>query len=278
MMQSLTITVLVENTAMERGLLGEHGLSFLIETERHRVLFDTGQGLVLEHNVKQLGLNLNPLDAIALSHGHYDHSGGLESVLKTISPSKLYLHSLAIKPKYSRRGNIGFSLDLASLKRQVKEIIWTEKPTEIVSGIFATGLIPRHHPLEDTGGDFWHDCEHKSPDQLFDDQALWIDSPQGLVVILGCAHAGVINTLDYIAKITGKQTITAVIGGMHLLKASQERITATIETLNHYQVQQVGANHCTGIKAISRLWAELGDRFIPFPVGSQLKYSSSMLS
>jgi Metal-dependent hydrolases of the beta-lactamase superfamily II len=126
--------------------------------------------------------------------------------------------------------------------------------------------------LEDTGGYFWQDSQHDQVDLLLDDQALFIDAPEGLVVVLGCAHAGVINTLNYIAKITGKDKFYAIIGGMHLLNASRDRLQATAETLTKYDLQIIGANHCTGIAAIAFLWHELAGKCRSCSVGTRLSF------
>lgn len=269
------ITVLVENTAGPKGLLGEHGLSFFLEAEGQRLLFDTGQGLTLGHNAEKLGISLQNLDAIILSHGHYDHAGGVPSILDYSANTDLFLHPQAIAPKYSPRGNIGSPIDNTDvLKSHFRRLVWTEKPTEIRPGIYTTGTIPRPHPLEDTGGTFWHDREHTEIDHLWDDQALYIQAPEGIVVILGCAHAGVINTLNYIAQLTQTDKFYAVMGGMHLLKATPERIEATIATLIKYQVKIVAANHCTGMKAMTSLWQQLGDRCVDCRVGTQLQFDN----
>lgn len=268
-----SLTVVVENTASGRGLLGEHGLSYLIETSDYRILFDTGQGLALQHNSKQLGISLQNLDAVILSHGHYDHTGGLLTVLDECKTTKLYLHPSALQPKFSSRGDIGSPIqDKEFLAQKFCQVIWTEKPTEIIPGVYITGTIPRVHPLENTGGNFWQDSHHKTVDSILDDQALFIDAPEGLIVVLGCAHAGVINTLNYIAQITGKDKIYAIIGGMHLLNANRDRLQATAEILTKYDIKIIGANHCTGMTALAFLWHNLAGKCISCPVGTRLKF------
>jgi 7,8-dihydropterin-6-yl-methyl-4-(beta-D-ribofuranosyl)aminobenzene 5'-phosphate synthase len=162
--------------------------------------------------------------------------------------------------------------DEDSLKSRVRHLIWTDRATEIVEGIWVTGPIPRQHPLEDTGGQFWSTLDQDTLDTLPDDQALFAATPQGWVVIFGCAHAGVINTLNYIARLTGTDCFAAVIGGMHLLHASEPRIQATLDCLKQYDVPVIGANHCTGLKAITAFWHELRDRCIDCRVGTRLHF------
>ncbi|MGC9505841.1 MBL fold metallo-hydrolase [Baaleninema sp.] len=272
MIQNLEITVLVENTAWGRGLLGEHGLSWWIEADGHRILFDTGQGYVLKHNAEWLQLPLDSLDAIALSHGHDDHAGGLSQVLSICGDRiDLYVHPESFKPKYSPRGEISAPLrDPEELQRRVKRLVVTADPTEIVPGVWLTGTVPRNHPLEDTGGQFWNDAEHQQVDELLDDRTLFVETPKGIVVVLGCAHAGIINILDDIRELT-QSSIYAVMGGMHLLRASEERLAATVETLSQYDIQHIGANHCTGTKAVARLWEHFGDRCFETRVGSRFE-------
>jgi 7,8-dihydropterin-6-yl-methyl-4-(beta-D-ribofuranosyl)aminobenzene 5'-phosphate synthase len=273
MKNSFRLTVLVENTAVGRGLLGEHGLSYLIETDSHRILFDTGQGLVLHHNVQELGISLQNLDAVVLSHGHYDHGGGLMAVLDEYHPTKLFLHPSALQPKFSNRGDIGSPIqDEEVLREKVRHLIFTNKPTEIIPRVYVTGAIPRLHPCEDTVGSFWQDSTHSKVDLILDDQALFIDAPEGLVVVLGCAHAGVINTLNYVAQITGTEKVYAVIGGMHLLNASSDRLQATADIFAKYEVQLLGANHCTGMKAMAFLWHQFARKCVSCNVGTRLEF------
>jgi 7,8-dihydropterin-6-yl-methyl-4-(beta-D-ribofuranosyl)aminobenzene 5'-phosphate synthase len=126
--------------------------------------------------------------------------------------------------------------------------------------------------LEDTGGNFWRDKTHQQIDTLPDDQALFINTPQGIVVILGCAHAGTINTLDYIKSLTGVPGFHAVLGGMHLLRATRERIEATAKALEEHEVRLIAPNHCTGMNAIAHLWQCFPDRVVECKVGSRLEF------
>ena len=277
-LQQATITVLVENTAGRGGLLGEHGLSFWIEADGQALLFDTGQGMALGHNAEKIGVPLENLTAILLSHGHYDHTGGLPFLLEKYPGASLFLHPAALQPKYSLHHYIGAPVqtqdcfDDTSGIRPKRRLVWTERPTEVIPGVYLTGTIPRHQPLEDTGETFWCDPSHEHLDNLPDDQALFMHCPEGWVVVLGCAHSGVINTLDYIAQLTGAQRFYLVMGGMHLLYATPDRLQATVTALEQYHVQKIGANHCTGMKALTQLWQSLGECCFDCRVGTQLSF------
>jgi 7,8-dihydropterin-6-yl-methyl-4-(beta-D-ribofuranosyl)aminobenzene 5'-phosphate synthase len=256
----LSLSVLVDNTATE-GLSSEHGLSFWIEYNGKRVLFDTGQSDLVVQNAEKLNIDLSQTDAIILSHGHYDHTGGLKAVLDKAPNAVIYLHPDAPKIRYSRKhGKPPRQISMPqeccqSLSDAVPKgkVVCTEKPERIYPGVMTTSTIPRMMKYEDTGGAFYTDSECTIADEITDDQALLIETPQGLVVILGCAHSGVVNTLHYAAKLTGQDHIYAIIGGMHLLNASDERIEKTIEMLKEYDLQKIGLAHCTGDKAAEKM-------------------------
>jgi 7,8-dihydropterin-6-yl-methyl-4-(beta-D-ribofuranosyl)aminobenzene 5'-phosphate synthase len=277
MSDKLCITVMVENTARKQGLLGEHGLAYWIETGTHRVLFDTGQGQTLASNASRLRIDLARADAIVLSHGHYDHTGGLRYAFDLASKSTLFLHPHALIRRYSGRNGRGREIGLASmteqeLRHEVRSLVWTTRPTEVVSGVFATGEIPRRTDYEDTGGDFYLDADCRMPDSIMDDQALYMDTDSGTVVILGCAHAGVVNTLNYIRQITHRP-IHAVIGGTHLVNASSQRIAQTITTLRDMNLQIIAPAHCTGPRAMAALWRAFPDQIADCSVGTQWTFT-----
>jgi len=275
-MTSGRITVLVENTAGRRGLLGEHGLSFWIELGSQRILFDTGQGYVLLHNARQLGIRLDQADAVVLSHGHYDHTGGLGDVLQEAGATTIYGHPAAFEAKYARNADgtardIGMpGLDERGV-REIAELVFVMGPTEIGPGVHLTGAVPRRTVFEDTGGAFFKDRACTQVDDLVDDQAAFVETPAGTVVILGCAHAGVVNTLRYIRSLTNGRPIHTVMGGMHLLGADAERVDATVAELRRLGVRQLLPCHCTGPAAIARLWHEFPGRCAACPTGTVLE-------
>jgi len=151
--------------------------------------------------------------------------------------------------------------DDARLNSLTKECIYTRSPTEIVPGIHVTGEIPRRHKIEDTGGPFYLNSDCTQEDALLDDQALFIETPKGLVVLLGCGHSGVINTLEYIQRISGVGNTYAVMGGMHLLHATTERLAFTGDNLQQLSVQYLAPNHCTGLDGVCYFKRRFPDAF-----------------
>lgn len=275
----ITVTVLVENTARGAGILGEHGLAWWIDTGTHRVLFDTGQGLALRHNARVLGIDLATADAIVLSHGHYDHVGGLEAVLPMAPRAALYLHPRALEPKYSGSGGgpVGRHISEPFLEEHRfrtpgRTVVCCAEPREVVPGVWTTGEIPRTHECEDTGGPFFLDTALSEPDPLLDDQALFFTCDEGLMVVLGCAHAGVVNTLDAVVHLTGRDRVHAVLGGMHLENASPHRMAQTFAGLQHHHVEWVAPLHCTGARATVAFCNAFGDRCTLAAAGTRFHF------
>ncbi len=279
-MSDLEITVVVENTATSAGLLAEHGLACWIRDGEANVLFDTGQGLTLRHNAQKLNIALERATAVVLSHGHYDHTGGLPQALEGAPSATLFAHPDWRAARYLRTTSgavreIGVpaeSLDVC--RRQGTVCRQTTEPTPITAHLMVTGPIPRRTEFEDVGGAFYRDPETRQLDPIADDQALYFQTLQGTVVLLGCAHAGVINTLHYVQQLTDGRPIHAVLGGMHLAQASDERLEQTIQALVQLGVKRVGPVHCTGSRAVAALWSAFPQHCFDFHVGSRVTFST----
>ncbi|MBN2211843.1 MAG: MBL fold metallo-hydrolase [Sedimentisphaerales bacterium] len=280
MMEAIRITTLVENISNHPTLLAEHGLAFWIEYGPHKILFDTGASQIIQTNASRLGVDLSQTEAVVLSHGHYDHTGGLMRILDIAPAARVYLHPEAIKPKFSCYDqkpcrSIGMPAMTARYLQERKgtdRLCWTPEPEEIFPGLWITGVIPRITDYEDVGGPFYLDAFRNQTDPLWDDQALFFDSEEGLVVILGCAHAGVVNTLHHIKDFTNQNRFFTILGGMHLGSASPERIARTIEAFRMYDVARIGPAHCTGMQAKAQLWHAFPDRCFNGSVGEKIEF------
>lgn len=277
MSESIRITVLVENSVHRQGLVAEHGLSFHVQCGERNLLFDTGQTDLAVINAETLRLPLDRVEAIVLSHGHYDHTGGVPAMLDVVPQARIYVHPAAFEKKFSHNSGqsreIGMSDCVAqAIRRQVSEFIEATARTEIMAGVFVTGEIPRANTFEDTGGAFFLDAEGTRPDPLTDDQALVIDLGRSVILLLGCAHAGVVNTLDHVRHLTAGKPVSAVIGGLHLGSASEERIQQTIARLRDAQLEILAPAHCTGWPATAKLWQAFPDIFRPASVGTIFEF------
>ncbi len=272
----IQLTTLSENTA-SYGFLAEWGLSILVEVNGLRILMDTGLTFSAVHNAQLMGIDLATIDRIILSHGHADHTGGLREVLRIKGEVEIIAHHDIWTAKYTRRGQqsvryngIPFSRkELESLGARFK---LAREPVHITENIFTTGEIPMISGYEEIENNlFVRKAGKLYPDPLADDLALIIDTDFGLMVILGCGHRGIINTVRHAQNLTGKELVYAVVGGTHLLRASEERLERTIADLKEIGIQRLGVSHCTGFKASARLAQEFGDMFFMNNAGTRVK-------
>ncbi|MBA7466942.1 hypothetical protein ES707_02136 [subsurface metagenome] len=274
----LRITTLSENTAGVGNFLAEWGLSILVETDEVNILLDTSSGISASHNADILGIDLSKIDKIVLSHGHYDHTGGLRQILhKMRKEIEIIAHPDIWAAKYARRQGqkdryIGVPFQRQELESLGANFTLTTKPTKITDNIMTTGEIPMVTDFEEIEPNRFFVKEETGwqPDELLDDQALIINTEQGLVVILGCAHRGIINTLYYAQQLTGIKPIHMVLGGCHLISASKERIRSTIAALRELGIQKLGVSHCTGLPAAVIMAQEFGDKFFFNNAGTRI--------
>jgi 7,8-dihydropterin-6-yl-methyl-4-(beta-D-ribofuranosyl)aminobenzene 5'-phosphate synthase len=271
------ITILVDNQAGD-GLFTEHGLSFWIETEGKRILFDTGQGNALEPNARVLGAALGETGILVLSHGHHDHTGGVPQVLRIARKSEIYCHPGAAQPRFSIRDGTPKPVQMqresmAAIEKLPEQSFHrVSRPVSLSNRIGITGYIPRETSYEDTGGPFYLDSEGMRADPIDDDLAMWIRTDDGLVICVGCCHAGLVNSINHVRRLSDCSSIRAVIGGFHLLNAGSQRLDRTAAALRAFKPGMVVPCHCTGEHAVAVLRDALGDRVSPGAAGMTFRF------
>jgi 7,8-dihydropterin-6-yl-methyl-4-(beta-D-ribofuranosyl)aminobenzene 5'-phosphate synthase len=274
----LRITILCDNIVGIPTGIGEHGFSALVERSGESILFDTGRGTGIVPNSLSFGKDLRAIKKVCLSHGHFDHSEGLIQVMALASGAEVYAHPDVFRVRIADRKDEGGRLPNRRFvglpyRREHLEMMGADfrldsKFREIAEGIYLTGEVPRKTSFEKgepslmvpSGNGFVQD-------PFWDDQSLVIRTPKGLVVVFGCAHSGVINTLLYAREETGEERIHAVLGGTHLGFLSEEQREESIRQLKALDPQIVAVSHCTGMKAACRLMREFEERFFFAYVG-----------
>ena len=281
-LQEATISVLAEDTiGFDTPFIGRFGLSVLLELktetlEKH-ILYDTNSAAApILHNLKIMGKSLDKVTEIFLSHCHYDHTDGLFGILEAINQQlpvvahpEIFRPCFEINPDGIRHiGIVGQSRQ--DLEQKGAIFTLTTEPLNLMAGVTTSGEIERVTPFE-VLEDLYTIVDGKVvQDHEKDDAAVILNLNDGLVIVTGCAHAGIVNTMMHAKKITGVDKIHAVIGGLHLIDASEEKIEKSIEAL--HEVDWIFAGHCTGFDGLRKLANEHGNRFARIHTGSMIRF------
>lgn len=277
----VTITTLVEDSPVDRPeLKPEHGLSFYVEAGRERFLFDTGASRRYLQNAKQLGILLKEMRQVVISHGHYDHSGGYNALRKMTGSvgTHLYVKPGFFDEKYGIKNNGPSFLGNAFSKEELEGagvVIHTiaEQVREIFPGVFSLSGFERKTPFETANPRFTvvRDGAHEV-DDFSDEQVLVMKSSDGLVVLLGCGHPGVINILETV-KALFDEPIHAVIGGTHLVEADARRMDETTAYLQNEKIPRIMLCHCSGSHDhLAEMRSRLGSAFAPNHTGTTVSF------
>ncbi len=268
----MKVTIVYENHAgFRKGLLGAHGFSALVEHGGIRVLVDTGaDGDLLLKNMEELGISQKKIDYLFITHGHYDHTGGLKAFLeakgepiKIIAHPEIFRRRVALKP---HRRKIGIPFTRAELENLGARFVLQREPFEFAPGFWSSGEIVRH-TWDRTVGYVKRDGRLLK-DTVPDDMALLVDLGEEIVVITGCGHSGVLNIVWHAKEVSGKP-VRALIGGFHLRGAKKELLDDVVEEI---ETERLYAGHCTGIDSYAYLKARLEDAVEPLHVGKTLEF------
>ncbi len=296
----MDIKILTENTVYKRGFLGEHGLSLWIDTGEKRYLFDTGQSGVFLKNAGKMKLELEQLNGIILSHGHYDHCGGMkewagrQKAGGKLPKIPIYINQRAFDKKYSRHpvtGDLlfgGIPEDAEQWMKENESLVCTrEGRTEIAENVYLLSNIPYVTDFESVPARFLKEISVKeglkgkalesgskepelSEDTMEDEQLLVIREKQGLCVFAGCAHPGIVNCLNYVQHSFLGEHIHSLVAGMHLKSCSSKQLKQTIASLQELEMDVVVPLHCTGILAIAAIKEALKDQCVLAEVGKTI--------
>jgi 7,8-dihydropterin-6-yl-methyl-4-(beta-D-ribofuranosyl)aminobenzene 5'-phosphate synthase len=280
---ALRVSILCEDSLSRRGLVGEHGLSILVETADARVLLDAGPSAATVQNARSMDLELAPLDAIVISHGHYDHTGGLAAILAELGGATVIVHPLAFRERYALRGTgahrfIGPPHTVRKYQQLGAEFTFSEGPVHLGNGLWTTGEVQQAHKscLDSTRLCIKRDGELMR-DDFRDDVSLVAHLDGGLVVLTGCGHAGVCNIVAHAQRLMSRQPVHALIGGTHLVAAHEGEIRDTAARLHEMGVEAIMPCHCTGQRAFAVLEDAFPGKVVKVATGDVVEFTEDAL-
>lgn len=255
-------TLLENNLSQNRALIAEHGLSFMVETENMKILFDCSAGSAARKNAKKMNVSLKDTDYVVLSHSHYDHAGGYPDMADHGVLAPLITGPNFFEEKYAREGEkyvylgCGFGPSFLTKKGVTH---WVCEGCETLSeGCYVVGGFKRIHDFEKVPARFVRQTEDGMiADDFPDEVCLVLEREKGLVMIVGCSHPGILNMIESVRERFGKP-VYAVFGGSHLVEADEGRLAETMRLLKDMGIARAGFNHCTGDAAQNRL-SQCGD-------------------
>lgn len=270
----ISFKVLSNNSVNRRGLIGEHGLSLFIEVDNNKILFDTGQTKAFSWNANNCGVELTLVDYIIISHGHYDHTGGLMEICKINNRANIFLHSKALVERYNAingnpiRENIGIPYDLKNEEFE-KRVIYTNDFLKLDDNIFLSGEIPRKYSDVNSLFVYKNPYGFYEEDIVLDEQFLAIKGKEGIYIFTGCSHAGVRNIIDYAKLLFTNDKIIGIIGGLHLSKLMSKSVDKVINNLISEELELVIPLHCTGMVAACEIKEKLREKCVLVNTGDE---------
>ena len=285
--EKIKITTLCDNGVADIDYVAEWGLSLHLGLDGGKsILLDTGDGKACLHNASVAGIDLAEVESICLSHGHSDHTGGLLPVLHKIRQSRprrekvdIYCHPAALEEQYVRHTDTyfyrGIPYHLEELRRLGACFHTSAQPVWLGEDVVLSGEVPLKTEFESPSDICYLKMgEEYHPSPVLDDQALFVRTSQGLLVLSGCAHRGIINTLLHAREITGMEHIHLVVGGTHLLNTQMSQQEQTADALRKLKVRKIGVSHCTGLKPACYLAQNLGsEKFFFNNAGTAITFS-----
>jgi 7,8-dihydropterin-6-yl-methyl-4-(beta-D-ribofuranosyl)aminobenzene 5'-phosphate synthase len=274
LVRRVTVTILCDNSVAGSGVLAEHGLSLHVDAGGRAFVFDTGASGVFVGNAARLGIDLSQAAPVVLSHGHYDHTGGLAALLSSWGGREVIGHPEVLAAKFSRQRSrpacaIGSPQSRRRLSRLGATFRLSAEPQEIAPGVITSGVIPRTTDFEHIPPHFMAKRGGQLARDSFDDeQAVVVRTRRGLLVIVGCAHRGLINTIRRAIEVAGDGHVRTVIGGTHLAAAAPPQVERTVKELRALGVGRLVACHCTGFGPSAELRSAFGESFSPGGVGA----------
>jgi len=287
----MKLTILVDNYVDLQKLKAEHGFSVLIEDEGQQILFDCGQSDLILANSKVLGIDLNKISKIVLSHGHYDHTGGLLPILKYLNKDvDVYAHPLVFEGKFSKYKGfngcnenryIGIPERLKVYEKKGARFLLNSNSVQIGENIYLSGQINKDTGDNNAALGIVQDAESSLfirqnnmlvKDPLFDDISIFINLPDLLLIVTGCAHSGMLNILKKAEELNLVKKEIAIIGGLHLSKFVKNDIDKIIGELKKYNIRLIMSSHCTGISAFVQLKNSFGNKCVFGSAGKVLEF------